>query len=50
VQNIGFEWAFRMLDDPWRLGWRYLTTNPYSLYRLLRHTEHKWFPRSPPSP
>nr|WP_255714124.1 WecB/TagA/CpsF family glycosyltransferase [Pelagibacterium xiamenense] len=39
MQDIGLEWLHRVLDDPKRLAWRYLTTNPYSLYRLMRHTE-----------
>lgn len=39
MQNVGLEWLFRMLDDPKRLAWRYLTTNPYATYRLLRYTD-----------
>lgn len=39
MQAAGLEWLFRTMDDPKRLAWRYLTTNPYALYRLLRYTE-----------
>ncbi|WP_333838351.1 WecB/TagA/CpsF family glycosyltransferase [Novosphingobium sp.] len=39
MQDLCLEWLFRTLQDPKRLVWRYLTTNPYSLYRLLRYTK-----------
>ncbi len=39
MQNLCLEWLFRSVKEPRRLGWRYLTTNPYSFYRLLRHTK-----------
>ncbi len=39
MQSVGLEWLHRTIDDPKRLAWRYLTTNPYALYRLIRHTE-----------
>ena len=39
AQKAGLEWLFRALQEPRRLGWRYLTTNPYAAYRLLRYTE-----------
>lgn len=38
MQRMGLEWLFRMMDDPKRLTMRYLSTNPYALYRLLRYT------------
>lgn len=38
LQRCGLEWFFRALHDPKRLLWRYLTTNPYALYRLIRFT------------
>jgi len=38
MQKAGLEWLYRTMDDPKRLIWRYLATNPYALYRLLRHT------------
>lgn len=38
MQRIGLEWLYRALQEPNRLGWRYLATNPYALYRILRHT------------
>lgn len=39
MQALGMEWLYRAVKEPKRLGWRYLTTNPYSLYRLIRHTK-----------
>lgn len=38
MQTVGLEWLFRLLEDPKRLAWRYLSTNPYAFYRLLGHT------------
>ena len=35
VQTLGFEWFWRMLMEPRRLFWRYVTTNPRALYILL---------------
>lgn len=37
MQKAGLEWLFRLLDDPKRLAWRYLSTNPYAFYRLIRY-------------
>jgi exopolysaccharide biosynthesis WecB/TagA/CpsF family protein len=39
MQKLSLEWLYRTMDDPKRLVWRYLTTNPYSFYRLVRYTE-----------
>jgi N-acetylglucosaminyldiphosphoundecaprenol N-acetyl-beta-D-mannosaminyltransferase len=36
VQRLGLEWLFRWLQEPRRLGWRYLTTNSRFLLLLLR--------------
>lgn len=41
MQKFGLEWLFRLMDDPKRLAWRYMTTNPYALYRLIRYTHKK---------
>lgn len=38
MQQIGIEWLFRLAGDPKRLFWRYFWTNPYSFWRLFRHT------------
>jgi N-acetylglucosaminyldiphosphoundecaprenol N-acetyl-beta-D-mannosaminyltransferase len=38
LQNIGFEWLFRAIQEPKRLGIRYLTTNPIAAYHLLTKT------------
>ncbi len=39
MQAVGLEWLYRALGDPRRLLWRYLTTNPYAFWRILRHTD-----------
>ena len=36
AQRLGFEWLWRLLMEPRRLFWRYLTTNPKALYAILR--------------
>lgn len=38
VQQLAMEWAWRMLQEPRRLGWRYLVTNPHAIYRLARYS------------
>lgn len=38
MQRAGLEWLFRVMGDPKRLAWRYLSTNPYAFYRLVRYT------------
>lgn len=38
MQALGMEWLHRALNEPRRLLWRYLTTNPYAMYRMLRYT------------
>jgi exopolysaccharide biosynthesis WecB/TagA/CpsF family protein len=35
VQNVGLEWKFRGLQEPPRLGWRYLVTNTHAMWRML---------------
>lgn len=35
VQRIGFEWLWRLAQEPRRLFWRYVLTNPHSLYLML---------------
>jgi len=39
MQRAGFEWLWRVLMEPRRLFWRYLTTNPVAIYALLRYSE-----------
>ena len=39
VRDVGLEWLYRLADDPKRLAGRYLATNPYALYRLLRYID-----------
>jgi exopolysaccharide biosynthesis WecB/TagA/CpsF family protein len=36
MQKSGMEWAYRVMQEPARLGWRYLTTNPHAAYWLVR--------------
>jgi N-acetylglucosaminyldiphosphoundecaprenol N-acetyl-beta-D-mannosaminyltransferase len=36
LQKAGFEWLWRMLMEPRRLFWRYLTTNPRAVWAMLR--------------
>lgn len=39
MQQAGFEWFWRLLMEPRRLFWRYLTTNPRALYAILRYSK-----------
>jgi exopolysaccharide biosynthesis WecB/TagA/CpsF family protein len=39
VQRLGFEWLWRVLMEPRRLFWRYLTTNPVAVYAMLRNSK-----------
>jgi N-acetylglucosaminyldiphosphoundecaprenol N-acetyl-beta-D-mannosaminyltransferase len=36
MQEWGLEWLYRTSQEPTRLAWRYLLTNPHSLYRMVR--------------
>jgi N-acetylglucosaminyldiphosphoundecaprenol N-acetyl-beta-D-mannosaminyltransferase len=36
MQRSGLEWAWRIREEPSRLGWRYLITNPHAAYWLVR--------------
>jgi exopolysaccharide biosynthesis WecB/TagA/CpsF family protein len=38
AQKYALEWAWRMMQEPRRLGWRYLVTNPHAIYRLARYS------------
>ena len=35
MQNVGLEWLWRLIQEPRRLAWRYIKTNPRALYLLL---------------
>jgi N-acetylglucosaminyldiphosphoundecaprenol N-acetyl-beta-D-mannosaminyltransferase len=35
MQQVGLEWLFRLLSEPRRLAWRYLSTNPVFVWRFL---------------
>jgi UDP-N-acetyl-D-mannosaminuronic acid transferase (WecB/TagA/CpsF family) len=39
AQKAGFEWLWRVLMEPRRLFWRYLTTNPRALYVIWRYSK-----------
>ncbi|GJE18684.1 WecB/TagA/CpsF family glycosyltransferase [Methylobacterium marchantiae] len=49
VQRIGFEWLWRMAQEPRRLFWRYFLTNPHSLYLILTRSGANWRDRNPKS-
>jgi exopolysaccharide biosynthesis WecB/TagA/CpsF family protein len=36
MQRAALEWAYRVMQEPRRLSWRYLTTNPHAAYWMLR--------------
>ena len=38
MQHLGLEWSWRVLLEPRRLLWRYLTTSPRALYLLLHRS------------
>lgn len=40
MQDIGLEWAWRIGQEPRRLFWRYLTTNPRALHLLWKKHHH----------
>jgi exopolysaccharide biosynthesis WecB/TagA/CpsF family protein len=37
MQRAGLEWLHRLYSDPKRLFWRYLISNPHSIYCVLKH-------------
>lgn len=41
MQNNGLEWLHRALTEPKKLLWRYLTTNPHSVWCVLKHKYKK---------
>jgi exopolysaccharide biosynthesis WecB/TagA/CpsF family protein len=38
MQNVGLEWLWRLCQEPRRLAWRYIKTNPRALYLLLTNS------------
>ena len=38
LQIAGLEWLFRIVLEPKRLLWRYLSTNPQAIFLLLTRT------------
>lgn len=41
--RYGFEWIFRLVQDPQNLWKRYLTSNPYFVYQILKYKVKKIF-------
>jgi exopolysaccharide biosynthesis WecB/TagA/CpsF family protein len=41
MQKAGLEWVHRLLTEPRKLGWRYLTTTPLALILLFARTSSK---------
>jgi N-acetylglucosaminyldiphosphoundecaprenol N-acetyl-beta-D-mannosaminyltransferase len=39
MQQAGFEWLWRIYQEPRRLAWRYIKTNPAALYLLLTKSD-----------
>lgn len=37
MQTVGLEWLHRMVTQPRSLFWRYCTTNPHSVYCVIKH-------------
>jgi N-acetylglucosaminyldiphosphoundecaprenol N-acetyl-beta-D-mannosaminyltransferase len=42
VQRIGFEWAFRVMQEPRRMFWRYTTTNAQCLWAFACALPGAW--------
>lgn len=41
MQKAGLEWVHRLITEPRKLGWRYLTTTPVALFLLFSRTSSK---------
>ena len=40
MQKLSLEWLYRVSKDPFRLGWRYLTTNPHAMYLMITKSKN----------
>ena len=49
-QKLGLEWAYRVLQEPRRLWWRYLSTNTSFLQLIARELVHPARPFKPDKP
>lgn len=38
MQSAGFEWLYRIKEEPKRLFWRYAVTSPHAVYLLARYS------------
>lgn len=41
LRELGFEWIYRMLQEPKRMWKRYILGNPLFLYRVYRYKKHE---------
>jgi N-acetylglucosaminyldiphosphoundecaprenol N-acetyl-beta-D-mannosaminyltransferase len=43
MQEYGLEWLYRLLKDPKKLFWRYLSTNPLAMYYAIKYrNKQEW--------
>jgi len=47
MQNAGLEWAWRVLLEPRRLAWRYITTNPRAFFLMINRSRSSAMDRQP---
>jgi exopolysaccharide biosynthesis WecB/TagA/CpsF family protein len=47
MQKAGLEWAWRVLLEPRRLAWRYMTTNPRAFYLMIHRDRSSPADRQP---
>lgn len=53
MQRSGLEWLYRLLQEPRRMGPRYLTTNPLFVWLIFKDAVRRWtagWPRKVPRP
>lgn len=39
MQALGLEWLYRLITNPRKLFWRYLTTNPVAVFWIIRRSQ-----------
>lgn len=49
IQRIGFEWLFRVAQEPRRMFWRYTTTNAHCLWAFVCALPGAWVRKIKPS-
>lgn len=45
LQKVGLEWLFRVFTNPKKFFWRYFTTNPHTLFIMIKEVLNR--PKSP---